>query len=63
MVHYGENFFKSLGFAPLPQTFWERSLFMKPHDREVVCHASAWDIDNKDDLRLKMCIDSPKRTS
>ena len=57
MVHYGENFFKSLGFAPLPQTFWERSLFIKPKDRDVVCHASAWDIDNKDDLRLKMCIE------
>jgi peptidyl-dipeptidase A len=56
MVHYGENFFTSLGFAPLPKTFWERSLFVKPRDREVVCHASAWDVDNKDDLRLKMCI-------
>jgi peptidyl-dipeptidase A len=56
MVHYGENFFKSLGFAPLPETFWERSLFVKPRDREVVCHASAWDVDNKNDLRLKMCI-------
>ncbi|MDR3764571.1 MAG: M2 family metallopeptidase [Acidobacteriota bacterium] len=56
MVHYGENFFKSLGFAPLPETFWERSQFIKPRDRDVVCHASAWDIDNKDDLRLKMCI-------
>ena len=57
MVRYGENFFTSLGFAPLPETFWERSLFVKPLDREVVCHASAWDIDNKDDLRLKMCIE------
>jgi peptidyl-dipeptidase A len=57
MVHYGENFFKSLGFAPLPQTFWERSLFSKPRDREVVCHASAWDIDNVEDVRVKMCID------
>ncbi len=56
MVKYGEGFFKSLGFAPLPETFWERSLFVKPRDREVVCHASAWDVDNKDDLRLKMCI-------
>ncbi len=56
MVKYGEGFFTSLGFAPLPQTFWERSLFLKPRDREVVCHASAWDIDSKDDLRLKMCI-------
>ena len=56
MVCYGEGFFKSLGFAPLPETFWERSQFTKPRDREVVCHASAWDVDNKDDLRLKMCI-------
>jgi peptidyl-dipeptidase A len=56
MVKYGENFFKSLGFAPLPDTFWERSLFTKPADRDVVCHASAWDVDSKDDLRVKMCI-------
>jgi peptidyl-dipeptidase A len=56
MVKYGENFYKSLGFAPLPQTFWERSLFTKPAYRDVVCHASAWDIDNKDDVRIKMCI-------
>jgi peptidyl-dipeptidase A len=56
MVKYGEGFFTSLGFAPLPKTFWERSLFVKPQDREVVCHASAWDIDNQDDVRLKMCI-------
>jgi peptidyl-dipeptidase A len=57
MVRYGESFFTSLGFAPLPETFWERSLFLKPHDREVVCHASAWDVDAVDDLRIKMCID------
>ena len=57
MVRYGEHFFTSLGFAPLPQTFWERSLFIKPRDRDVVCHASAWDIDYVEDLRVKMCID------
>jgi peptidyl-dipeptidase A len=56
MVRTGENFFSSLGFAPLPETFWERSLFTKPADREVVCHASAWNLDNVDDLRIKMCI-------
>jgi len=56
MVKYGEGFFTSLGFAPLPETFWERSLFTKPADRDVVCHASAWDVDNKVDLRIKMCI-------
>jgi len=56
MVRYGEAFFTSLGFAPLPKTFWERSLFTKPADRDVVCHASAWDIDQKEDLRIKMCI-------
>lgn len=55
MVKAGENFYSSLGFAPLPETFWKRSLFVKPADREVVCHASAWDIDNKDDVRIKMC--------
>ena len=56
MVHYGESFFTSLGFPPLPLTFWQRSLFVKPQDRDVVCHASAWDIDNVEDLRIKMCI-------
>jgi peptidyl-dipeptidase A len=56
MVRYGEGFFTSLGFAPLPKTFWKRSLFTKPADRDVVCHASAWDVDSKDDLRVKMCI-------
>ncbi|MBW3564232.1 MAG: M2 family metallopeptidase [Acidobacteria bacterium] len=57
MVRIGERFFTSLGFDPLPQSFWERSLFVKPEDREVVCHASAWDVDNIEDLRIKMCID------
>jgi peptidyl-dipeptidase A len=57
MARYAEGFFKSLGFEPLPATFWERSLFSKPRDREVVCHASAWDIDFKDDLRIKVCLD------
>jgi peptidyl-dipeptidase A len=57
MVRYGERFFVSLGFEPLPATFWERSQIVKPRDRDVVCHASAWDIDNKDDLRIKMCTE------
>ena len=56
MTRVGEQFFSSLGFEPLPATFWERSQFTKPADREVVCHASAWNIDNVDDLRIKMCI-------
>ena len=56
MTRYGERFFTSLGFEPLPETFWERSLFTQPDDREVVCHASAWNIDEVDDLRIKMCI-------
>lgn len=56
MVKIGEGFFSSLGFEPLPKSFYERSQFLKPRDREVVCHASAWNIDNVDDLRIKMCI-------
>ena len=55
MVKAGEGFYSSLGFDPLPQTFWERSQIVKPRDREVVCHASAWDLDNKNDIRIKMC--------
>ncbi len=55
IVKTGEGFFSSLGFAPLPESFWQRSMITKPADREVVCHASAWDVDNKDDLRIKMC--------
>ena len=57
MVRIGERFFTSLGFDPLPETFWTRSMFTKPRDREVVCHASAWDVDDVDDLRIKMCIE------
>ena len=55
MVETAETFFTSLGFEPLPQTFWERSLITKPEDREVVCHASAWNLDDIDDIRIKMC--------
>jgi peptidyl-dipeptidase A len=51
-----ESFYTSIGFPALPQTFWERSMLTRPRDREVVCHASAWDMDDKDDVRIKMCI-------
>ncbi len=57
MVETAENFFVSLGLDPLPQTFWDRSLFTKPADREVQCHASAWDPTFSNDLRIKMCIE------
>ena len=55
MVKAGENFYSSLGLAPLPESFWKRSMFTKPADRQVICHASAWNIDSKDDVRIKMC--------
>jgi len=57
MVRIGERFYTSLGFDSLPATFWERSLFVRPKDRDVVCHASAWYIDDPSDLRIKMCIE------
>jgi peptidyl-dipeptidase A len=56
MVKMGEAFYTSLGFDPLPQTFWERSMFSKPKGKDVVCHASAWDVQYNNDLRIKMCI-------
>jgi len=56
MVHVADNWYQSIGFAPEPATFWERSQITRPRDRDVICHASAWDIDAKNDLRLKACI-------
>jgi peptidyl-dipeptidase A len=56
MTQTAENFFVSLGMPKLPASFYQRSLLEKPRDRDVVCHASAWDIDLKDDVRIKMCI-------
>ncbi|WP_417476188.1 M2 family metallopeptidase [Maricaulis sp.] len=55
MVETGERFYTSLGLEPLPETFWERSLITRPRDRDVVCHASAWNLDNEEDIRIKMC--------
>jgi peptidyl-dipeptidase A len=57
MVRQGERFFTGLGFDPLPPTFWERSLFTRPRDRDVVCHASAWDVSYSGDLRIKVCLE------
>ena len=57
MFRIGEGFFTSMGLKKLPATFWERSMLVKPRDREVVCHASAWVLDNKDDIRIKMCTE------
>lgn len=56
MTRYAEGFYTSLGMQKLPATFWERSLLTKPKDRDVVCHASAWDLNGTDDVRVKMCI-------
>ncbi len=55
MVKMAEGFFTSLGLDELPKTFWQRSLFKRPRDREVDCHASAWDVHFNDDLRIKVC--------
>jgi peptidyl-dipeptidase A len=55
MVKAGERFYTSIGLAPLPETFWQRSMITRPRDRDVICHASAWDVDAKEDLRIKMC--------
>ena len=56
MTKSAESFYRSIAFPALPQTFWERSMLTRPRDREVVCHASAWDMDDKDDVRIKQCI-------
>ena len=56
MMKSAENFYTSIGFPQLPDSFWDRSMLVRPRDRNVVCHASAWDIDSEaKDVRIKMC--------
>ncbi len=57
MTELAEGFFVSLGMPKLPESFWERSMLTKPQDREVVCHASAWNMDSGKDVRIKQCIE------
>lgn len=56
IARHAESFYVSLGMPKLPDSFWQRSQLIKPRDRDVVCHASAWDMDTKGDVRVKMCI-------
>lgn len=57
MTKSAESFYTSIGFPALPQSFWQRSMLNRPLDREVVCHASAWDMNAPDrDVRIKMCM-------
>ena len=57
MTEVSEDFFVSLGLPELPDSFYENSLLKKPRDRDVVCHASAWDMGNGSDPRIKQCIE------
>ena len=57
MTEVAEGFFTSLGLPELPDSFWTNSMLTKPRDRDVVCHASAWDLDNGNDPRIKQCIE------
>lgn len=56
MAKISEDFYTSIGFPPLPGSFYEKSMLTRPRDRDVVCHASAWDMDQSGDVRIKMCI-------
>ncbi|NND00594.1 MAG: peptidase M2 family protein, partial [Gammaproteobacteria bacterium] len=46
-----------LGLPELPDSFYQNSMIKKPADRDVVCHASAWDMDNGNDPRIKQCVE------
>ena len=56
MTRTAEDFYTSLGMPKLPDSFWNKSMLVKPRDRDVVCHASAWPMDGQDDVRIKQCI-------
>ena len=55
MNQRAEDFYVSLGMPKLPESFWTKTQFIKPRDRDVVCHASAWDMNMAGDVRTKMC--------
>jgi len=57
MAKMAEDFYVSIGFPKLPDSFWTKSMLTRPRDRDVVCHASAWDLNMQGDLRIKMCIE------
>ena len=57
MTKTAEGFFTSLGLPALPASFYKNSMLKKPRDRNVVCHASAWDIDSGNDPRIKQCVE------
>jgi peptidyl-dipeptidase A len=56
MTERAQDFYTSLNMPNLPESYWQRSQFIKPLDRDVVCHASAWNMDMAGDVRTKMCI-------
>jgi peptidyl-dipeptidase A len=58
MIETAEAFFMSLGLPELPQSFWQNSMLVAPTDHDAVCHASAWDLDNGNDPRIKQCVEA-----
>ncbi|MCY7354109.1 MAG: M2 family metallopeptidase [Lysobacter sp.] len=56
MTERAQDFYTSLGMSKLPDSYWQNTQFIKPRDRDVVCHASAWDMNLEGDVRTKMCI-------
>jgi peptidyl-dipeptidase A len=56
ITRQAESFYKSIGFQALPESFWQRSMLKQPRDRDVQCHASAWQMDGATDVRIKQCI-------
>ncbi|HET6528077.1 MAG TPA: M2 family metallopeptidase [Balneolaceae bacterium] len=60
LVHIAEDFYVSLGFDELPQSFWEKSsLYPLPPEADYKKnnHASAWHLDLKDDVRSLMSVE------
>lgn len=60
LMEQGERFYRSIGFAPLPASFWtESSMYPAPADAEYKKnnHASAWHMNLQQDVRILMSIE------
>jgi peptidyl-dipeptidase A len=60
IVRTAEDFYVSLGFSRLPESFWQKSdLYPVDHGspRKKNSHASAWHIDGENDVRSLMSVE------
>ncbi|KAJ6635505.1 Angiotensin-converting enzyme, partial [Pseudolycoriella hygida] len=55
MYNMSDEFYMSLGLPTSFVSYNPPSIIVKPTDRTITCHASAWDFCDGEDFRIKQC--------